>query len=264
MICRDEAIVLDVRDFRETSKIAVFFTKQHGKMSGLFKGIRAEPKKFASNLDFLSLNEIIFYKKRFSELHLVSQCDLKKSFDYFKKDILAFAIGGFCSELINATTQAEDAHPELFDLLLDALSSLDNKASLYALLYNFTVKALALSGFQPHLESCVACRSSIIKGASFSNRLGGLLCEKCFQHDGQRENILGGTIATILFFQRQAWPDSLRLRVLPTVEEQLNRIIFSFLDFNLGRKFKSLAVLEEIKKGAYSSQCRKVQNFPNC
>ena len=87
MICRDEAIVLKTRDFRETSKIAVFYTKQHGKMSGLFKGIRKEPKKFATTLDVLTFNEIIFYKKRFSELHLVSQCDLRRNFDYLKEDM---------------------------------------------------------------------------------------------------------------------------------------------------------------------------------
>ncbi|MFC1646577.1 DNA repair protein RecO, partial [Candidatus Omnitrophota bacterium] len=49
MICRDEAIVLKTRDFRETSRIAVFYSKKSGKVSGLLKGIRKDPRKFASN-----------------------------------------------------------------------------------------------------------------------------------------------------------------------------------------------------------------------
>ncbi len=246
MICRDEAIVLRTRDFRETSKIAVFYTKMSGKMSGLFKGIRKDPRKFASHLDFLSLNEIVFYKKRFSELHLVSQCDLKNDFRQCKTDIARLALASYCVELLDAVTQVEDAHPELFDLLVSALGSFCAQEKVIPLIYNFTIKALSLSGFQPHLESCVICRSSIRAHAHFSNRFGGLLCDNCFAQDPQRERIHAGTIATILFFQNKSWHDCLRLHLLPVIEQQLNRIIFSFLSFNLEKKFKSLGVLDEL------------------
>lgn len=246
MICREEAIVLKTRDYRETSKIAIFYTKNHGKISALFKGIRKDPKKFATTLDFLTLNEVIFYKKRLSELHLASQCDIKKTFDCLKSDLTKYAIASFCAELIDSITQIEDTHPELFNLLISLLCSLDNDSVSSALIYSFTIKALILSGFQPHLEGCVVCRSHIAKHASFSNRLGGLLCDRCLGHDDQREDIHAGTIATILFLQKKSWPDSLRLHLMPSVERQLNRIIFSFLNFNVERKMKSLKILEAL------------------
>lgn len=245
MICKDQAIVLKTRDFRETSKIAVFYSKKFGKISGLLKGIRTEPKKFASNLDFLSINEVIFYKKRFSELHLISQCDLIKNFNSLKSDIAKFTLSGFCSELIDSIMPSENAHPEIYELLLNFLYSLENNNSAQNLIYNFIIKTLSLSGFQPHLESCVACHRHIKRHAFFSNRLGGLLCDKCFKEDRKSEDILAGTVASILFFQKTSWLHSLRLSIGPSIERQLNRIIFSFLDFNLERKFKSLKILNE-------------------
>lgn len=77
---KSPAIVLKRRDFRETSLIAEFYTRDFGKLSGLLKGIKAEPAKFASTLEPFSHNEIIFYRKSNSSLHLVSQCDSRDNF----------------------------------------------------------------------------------------------------------------------------------------------------------------------------------------
>lgn len=246
MICRDEAIVLKTRDFRETSKIAVFYSRKSGKISGLFKGIRKDPRKFATTLGFLSINEIIYYKKRFSELHLVSQCDLRKNFDCLSVDLVKFGLASFSAELIDSIMPQEHAHPEIYDLLVNFLGSLEESKFPKKLIYNFTLKTLSLSGFQPHLESCVVCKSIIKNQALFSNYLGGLLCFKCSFRDPRSESILPGAIATILYFQNSSWSDSLKLSILPFVEEQLSKVIFSFLNFHLERKFKSLKVLNEV------------------
>ena len=63
-IQKTEAIVLNKHDFRETSIIANFYTRDFGKLSGIMKGIKEQPGKFASTLEPFSHNDIIFYKKR--------------------------------------------------------------------------------------------------------------------------------------------------------------------------------------------------------
>ena len=79
-IHKTEAIVLRRMDFRETSLIVDFYTRDFGKLSGILKGIRLEPDKFASTVEISSYNDIIFYKKINTTLHLVSACDLKDKF----------------------------------------------------------------------------------------------------------------------------------------------------------------------------------------
>ena len=80
MICSTPAFVLRTYDFRETSKIVNFYTRDFGKVKGILKGIRKDSKKFGSTLPLLSLNHIVFYKKRMTEIHLVSHCDLIDDF----------------------------------------------------------------------------------------------------------------------------------------------------------------------------------------
>lgn len=248
MICRDRAIVLQVRDFRETSKIALFFTQKFGKMSGILKGIRADPKKFASPLSILSINEIVFYKKRFSELHLISQCDLRKGFEAMNYDLTRNYAAHCCAELINAIMAVEDAHPEIYDLLLNTLASFENVAMQpKKMLSIFCLKTLSLSGFQPHLESCVLCLTPVAAQQAyfFSNRYGGLLCGRCRNADPHSDGMLAGTIATLLFIQKSGWSEAVKLQMIPSIERQLNSALVSFLHFHVEKRFKSLKILDD-------------------
>ncbi len=50
-IISTEAVVLRSMDHRETSKLAFFFTRSHGSVIGVLKGIRKNPSKFHTTLD---------------------------------------------------------------------------------------------------------------------------------------------------------------------------------------------------------------------
>jgi len=76
VIAHTKGIVLKSIDFRETSRIATFFTKNYGKVQGVLKGIRKDFKKFGSSVDRFSVNDIVYYQYSRSDLHLISQCDL--------------------------------------------------------------------------------------------------------------------------------------------------------------------------------------------
>ena len=68
MILKTEAIVLKTFDLRETSRIAVFFTENYGKVKGVLKGIRADHKKFGSNLDKFSAGQVWDHYREYSEM----------------------------------------------------------------------------------------------------------------------------------------------------------------------------------------------------
>lgn len=247
MICATPAFVLRSFDFRETSRIAVFFTRDFGKVKGLLKGIRTAPKKFGSTLPLLSLNDIIFYKKRATDLHLVSQCDLSDDFGLTRGDPCVWGITGFIAELTGALLPLEDANKAVFDLLCELLSALKNspdKSQELRLL--FVIKFLALSGFKPHLDSCVACERQVSRGAHFSHAKGGLLCPLCFFHDQGASPILPGTIATILYVQKTDWRACLRLNMLFQVSDQLDHILSSFVHFHAEMTLRSDRLMREL------------------
>jgi DNA repair protein RecO (recombination protein O) len=245
-INKTEAIVLNKRDFRETSVIVDFYTRDFGKMSGLLKGIRQEPAKFASHVEPFSYNEIVFYQKRNSPLHLVSQCDLKQDFGNLKKDLSRLGLCSLIMELVDEVMALEDKNESVFELALGTLKEMDSGNNPHKIALLFKIKILALSGFKPHFDSCVSCGAKINGESKFSTSLGGLLCFKCYKKDLSARQIFRGTIATVLYIQKNDFKTNLNLGLNPQIKKELEIIVNAFLNFHLEKQLKSEQVINKL------------------
>ncbi|RKY29528.1 MAG: DNA repair protein RecO [Candidatus Omnitrophota bacterium] len=245
-IHKTEALVLNKWDFRETSIIAKFYTRDFGKFSGLFKGIRKEPQKFASSVDIFSFNEIVFYKKNNSQLYLVSQCDLRDNFTGIRGSMDKIPIASFIVELLGAIVPFEEPNQEILDLTLQCLKQLETSPNADKIKTIYTVKVLALSGFKPHLDSCVSCGAKFDGSVKFSFQLGGLLCMKCALKDPKARSIYRGTIASILYIERNDFSNILNLGMNPQIKKELGLVLNSFLQYHLEKELKSQKVLDNI------------------
>ncbi|MBU0502931.1 MAG: DNA repair protein RecO [Candidatus Omnitrophota bacterium] len=246
-IHKAEAIVLSKRDFRETSLIVNFYTREFGKLSGILKGIRKEPIKFASSLEPFSLNDIVFYKNRSTTLHLVSQCDLKDNFSSIRQNMFKVGMASIVLELIDAVMQLDDKNEDIFQLGLDTLAGLASAPNPDKITTIFKIKMLSLSGFKPNLDSCVVCSNKILGESKFSLKSGGLLCLRCAPKDLNSRSIFRGTIATILHIERNDFKCNLNLGINPQIKKELDLVLNAFLNFHLEKELKSQKVLHKIE-----------------
>jgi DNA repair protein RecO (recombination protein O) len=248
-IYKTEAIVLSTQNFRQTSLIANFYTRDFGKLSGLLKGAKEDPTKFNSNLDRLSINEIIFYKKTKSTLHLVSSCDLKRDFRKIKNDLQRIKRAFSLVELIDILTAPEDRNEMIFDLAFACLEQLENNYDLDKILIIFKIKVLDFCGFKPHLDSCVCCNNKIIFQAKFSLKLGGLLCERCLSKDVRSRAVFRGTVASILYIEKNDFDSVLRLGMNQAIKKELNQVLDAFLEFHLDKRIsREDKLVSEVEK----------------
>lgn len=246
-IHKTEAIVIKTFNFRETSVIATLYTKDFGKINGILKGIKTQPPKFASTLEPFSHNEIVFYKKRNTSLHLVSQCDLKDNFVFLRDEVRKITLASVMMELLDVLMPLEEVNRDIFDLSITCLKAMSNYLYIDKIATIFKIKLLILSGFKPHFDSCISCGDRILGQAKFSIELGGLICPNCFKKDCKARSIFRGTIATILHIEKSNLADNLRLGINPQIKRELDSILQSFLDFHIDRKLKSQNVLDSIK-----------------
>ena len=249
-IDKAQGLVLNKRDLRETSIIVDFYTKEFGKINGILKGIRTEPEKFASNLEPFSLNEIIFYRKTHSSLHLVAQADKLDNFTRARQNIERFTTAGFMMELIGSIMQLEDKNEEVFNLALASLKELETNYNPEKIATIFKIKMLKLSGFKPHFDSCVSCMEKIMGQSKFSLSLGGLLCPRCMPKDPGSRAIFRGTVATILHIERNNFSTSLSLGMNPQIKKELDLILNAFLNFHLGHELKSQRLINKLEVAA--------------
>lgn len=246
-IHKTEGIVLSKFDFRETSLIANFYTRDFGKISGILKGVKEDPKKFGSTLELFSYNDIIFYKRRNSSLHLVSQCDIKDNFNTVRQAIYKIGVGNVMMELLSVIMPQEDKNEEVLDLTLSSLRELEINNNPGKIMRIFKIKILTLSGFKPHFDSCISCGIKVNGQSKFSVRLGGLLCAKCYQKDTAARMIFRGTVSSILYIQKSDFKNNLNLGMNLQIQKELDSVLNSFLNFHLEKELKSQKVLHKLQ-----------------
>jgi len=226
--------------------ITNFYTREFGKVTGILKGFRSDPGKFATSLQLFSLNEIIFYRKLNTNVHLVSQADLRENFDPIRLDMIKMGMASFMMELVGAVMPAEDKNEEVFDLSLSCLNEMKTAFNAEKIATIFKIKMLALSGFKPHFDSCVSCQDRILGNSKFSLSLGGLLCQRCFTKDTTSRSIFRGTVATILHIEKNDLKVNLNLGLNPQIKRELEIILNAFLNFHLEKELKSQRVINKL------------------
>ncbi len=243
MIAKTEGFVLKSFDFRETSRIATFFTRDFGKMKGVLKGIRKDPRKFGSSVDRFSLNDIVYYQYRNSDIHLVSHCDMKDYFYGIRGDLKRMTAASYAMELIDTVMPLEEENLEIYALLQDFLTSLALTDDISKLVHMFQIKILLLSGFRPHLETCVRCEQVVEGATRFSQKLGGLVCGPCKDPGGDWVPISRSAMDAIMHVQREPWIHAQTLTVDALIKKELKFILNHFLVFHLERHLKAARFL---------------------
>jgi DNA repair protein RecO (recombination protein O) len=118
-------IVLRTTDWSETSAIVTWFTQDFGKLRTVAKGVYRRKSPFAGKLDLFYLNDIVFIPSRHGELHTLSECYVENPFPHIRERLDAFTVAGYCCELVDLATEPEGPVPELFELLVQTLSTLN-------------------------------------------------------------------------------------------------------------------------------------------
>lgn len=179
----DEAVVLRLTDFSETSQIATLFGAAHGLLRLIAKGTRRSTKKrFAVGLDLLELGQVGFVPPHGdAQLGTLTEWAQRDAFAGLRRDLLRMHGGLYAAELVANLTEPSDPHPELFTALVELLCGLAGPQAAAPQIPAFQKALLRAIGYAPELGLCVVCRRPVASGtiAYFSAAAGGLLCRDC-------------------------------------------------------------------------------------
>ena len=183
-IIKDDAVVLRRLDYSETSQVLAVFTRTHGKVRLIAKGIKRSTKaKFSTGLDLLDIGHLAFSARTVRQEALATLTEwtqsragagLRESLDrLLGAQYLAFA----ATEL----TEDWDPHPQLFDGIAAGLTALGDSHPVFPTLVTFQRCLLEEIGSFPILDACVGCQRPRVGWGEvfFSSLEGGLLCRDC-------------------------------------------------------------------------------------
>ena len=185
-----EAVVLRSFRFGEADRVLHLYTADRGRVGAVAKGVRKTKSRFGGRLEPLSHVELVLHQGS-GELHTVTGCSLIRPHSASREDSYRLAAGLIGLEAMLRLYPEQERNERAFTALtrfLDTLDGVESRAparpALDPLALSFQLKLLWLSGYLPHLESCVECGAT--EGLiGFLPKAGGAVCGACGHEGGQ-------------------------------------------------------------------------------
>ncbi|HWG57370.1 MAG TPA: DNA repair protein RecO [Gaiellaceae bacterium] len=181
---KTEAVVL--RSFRlgEADRVLHVYTADRGRVGAVAKGIRKTKSRFGARLEPFSHVELMLHQGS-GELGTVTGVSLIRSHHAVREEPYRLAVGTIGAEAMLRLFPEQEAHERAFIALTRFLDSLDAAPSraparpaLDPLALSFQLKLLWLSGYLPHLGSCVECGGED-ELVGYLPAAGGAVCRAC-------------------------------------------------------------------------------------
>jgi DNA repair protein RecO (recombination protein O) len=182
-LVKDMAIVLRRLDYSETSQVLAVFTREHGQVRLIAKGVKRSTKtRVATGIDLLELGQAVFSLRTGKEDNLATLTEWRQEdgFAHLRRDLARSYAAQYAAEITSQLTEVHDPHVGLFDALRRFLPALAEEDTVTALVGYLWV-LLREIGLRPDLGRCVSCGRPTEGGGAlfFSSREGGAICRDC-------------------------------------------------------------------------------------
>ena len=186
MLTKDTAICLRSVDYSETSQVVTFITKHSGKIGAIAKGAKRKNSAFDGPVETLAYGQIVF-KPATATAKLATLTEFQQSpaLMGLSRKLITLNAALFAAELVDAFTETNDPHPNLFDAMLNFLTDVQiapDRSGTVALLIVFQLALLSDVGSKPVLKKCVNCKTALSSKWGkfyFSSIANGLICPDC-------------------------------------------------------------------------------------
>lgn len=197
---KDQAVVVRLTEYSETSQIVTVFAATHGLLRLIAKGARRSTRKrFAAGLDLLERGDVSFAPAHGdAQLGTLTEWTQRDTFPGLRREMLRLYGGMYAIELVAQLTEEGDPHPGLYEALVRILQGLAESDTPSELIPDFQERFLQAIGYAPTLDRCASC--SRVPGRRqplfFSADAGGLVCRDCEQHFFDKRRLPAGLLAS--------------------------------------------------------------------
>jgi DNA repair protein RecO (recombination protein O) len=174
-----EAVILRSMRYGEADRILHVYTRHHGRLSAIAKGVRRARSRFGARLEPFFHVQALLHEGR-SELYTVTGVDTIATHGALRDHAATLDAAARACDAVSRLFETSDPHPGVFTLLVNELALLSAGES-HASLANglaFRLKLLLAAGIVPQLGSCTSC-GELEHLRGFSAAAGGVVCSSC-------------------------------------------------------------------------------------
>ncbi len=187
-IYETESFVLKSYDLADADRIVVFFTREHGIVRGVAKGVKRLKSRFGSMLEPFTIVDLTFFQKEDRELVNIQNVELVRSSFAAASEIGYLSTFAYIADLLSTFAPPNDPNETLYRMV-KALSevSVDGIDELAAARAYFELWLLRLGGYWPDLRSCAVCGNAIgMSEPAMTDSTFRIFCGNCRRAHGNR------------------------------------------------------------------------------
>ena len=179
MLIDVEGIIVNTKNYKDTSKIIDIFTYEYGKIGVIAKGCKSIKSNLRSVTDKLTYAKFTIYYKK-DKLSILSEANVINNFSNMKKNIEKISYASFLLDLTNQVYKQSD-DKEIYNILVSSLIKINEDFNPLIITNIVELKYLNYLGIAPTLDGCSICGNKSVVTLSIDK--GGYLCSKCHTNE---------------------------------------------------------------------------------
>jgi DNA repair protein RecO (recombination protein O) len=239
---RDQAIVLRTQKLGEADRIITLFTRDHGRLRAVAKGVRRTKSRWGARLEPASHVDLLLYSGK--TFDVVSQAETIENYgDVISQDYQQWTIASSILEAAERFT-AQEQEPALQQFLLvsGALKALAHKTYDPSLILDaYLLRSLSVAGYAPSLTNCSRCDAPG-PHKYFSLVGGGSVCTEC--KPSAAATPTPATLSLMSDLLTGDWSGAVESE--NKSRREASGLIAAYLQWHLERGLRSLPMVERI------------------
>ena len=196
-IQKSTGIVLASSSTGEADYISRIYTKEFGKRSFLFKGLKKSKRRSHLVVEPGTVAELVYYYHEERSLHIIKEYQVYEHYPAIRNDYQKILLLHFFLETVDKTSGYNDKNGMIFDLLAAGIETMISSGSLRHLSAFFVIHLLRLHGILPGFRNCKSCRSENFREFTIDVADFQPVCTQCSRK--QDRTIFTGQVREFLY-----------------------------------------------------------------
>lgn len=231
---RAEAVVLRHTNFGEADRMLTLYTRDHGKMRVVAKGVRKIKSRKSGHLEPFS--RISLQLARGHDVNIITQTETVEPYTHIRDSLELTGYAAVMIELLDRFTYEAEENKVLYQLMIDSLSRLDSLEDPFVCVSYYQIHLLDALGYKPELFVCAVCRQEIQPvDQFFSAEQGGIVCPSCARN---LHGAIPASMAALKYLrhlQRSPFKEARRMQPDLVTKNEMDDLIQHYLSYILER-----------------------------
>lgn len=245
-VYRADAVVLRRLNVGETDRILTLFLRDRGKLSAIVKGVRSPRSRMAGATELFTWFSGLLAQGQ--NLDVLTQAQVENAFPAIRKDLVRIGYASHFLEIVDKGLEDRQPMPELWDVLVAALGTLEFGKHPDLLARAFELQATTLLGYEPQLHACVL-NGNPVEGpeAAFHPLRGGMLCGRCARATPGSIPLSEGTLRAMRVLMRAPLAEAAKAELPEATRRELAKCLVPYLRHHLETPLNSLQFLDDVQ-----------------